>query len=43
MPPLQYKPLHPAARLSKVDREALARGIEATYRADPPPLRQGRD
>jgi mono/diheme cytochrome c family protein len=43
MPPLQYKPLHPAARLSKAQREALARGIEATYQADPPPIRRGGD
>jgi mono/diheme cytochrome c family protein len=37
MPPLQYKIVHPAARLSKADQEKLARGIEATYKADPPP------
>jgi hypothetical protein len=36
MPPLQYKLAHPAARLSKAERARLARGIEATYAADPP-------
>jgi mono/diheme cytochrome c family protein len=36
MPPLQYKLVHPAARLSKAERDQLARGIEATFRADPP-------
>ena len=36
MPPLQYKLVHPAARLSQTERERLARGIEATYSADPP-------
>lgn len=36
MPPIQYKLAHPAARLSKADRERLARGIQATYAKDPP-------
>jgi mono/diheme cytochrome c family protein len=36
MPPLQYKPLHPAGRLSDAEREELARGIERTLAADPP-------
>jgi cytochrome c len=36
MPPLQYKPLHPAGRLSSAEREELARGLERTLAADPP-------
>jgi hypothetical protein len=36
MPPLQYKPLHSAARLSSAERAALARGLEKTLAADPP-------
>jgi len=36
MPPLQYKPLHPAGRLSEAERDELARGIERTLAADPP-------
>jgi mono/diheme cytochrome c family protein len=36
MPPLQYKPLHPAGRLTDAEREELARGIERTLAADPP-------
>src|SRR3954452_16486887 len=36
MPPLQYKIVHPAARLSTAQKEALIRGIEATYAKDPP-------
>lgn len=36
MPPLQYKPLHPAGRLSDAERDELARGIEQTLAADPP-------
>jgi mono/diheme cytochrome c family protein len=43
MPPLQYKIIHPAGRLSTQQRNALARGFEATYRKDPPPLRRGGD
>ena len=41
MPPIQYKLIHAAARLSKSEREQLARGIEATYKADPPPIGGG--
>ena len=41
MPPIQYKILHPASRLSSSEKEALARGIEATYQSDPPTVRQG--
>jgi mono/diheme cytochrome c family protein len=36
MPPFQYKPLHPAGRLSAAEREELARGLEKTLAADPP-------
>ena len=36
MPPIQYKLVHPAARLSKSQRDALIRGLRATYAADPP-------
>lgn len=36
MPPLQYKIAHVRGRLSQAERDALARGFEATYRADPP-------
>jgi hypothetical protein len=36
MPPLQYKPLHPAGRLSAAEQEELARGLERTLAADPP-------
>jgi hypothetical protein len=42
MPPLQYKVVHAPARLSQSQRNALARGIEATYRSDPPPVRSRR-
>jgi len=31
MPPLQYKPAHPGARLSSQDKEDLIRGLEATF------------
>lgn len=34
MPPWQYLPLHPAARLSDVEREELARGLESTFTKD---------
>ena len=37
MPPFQYKPLHPAGRLTATEREELARGLEKTLAADPPP------
>ena len=36
MPPIQYKPLHPAGRLTSAEREELARGLERTLAADPP-------
>jgi Haem-binding domain len=36
MPPLQYKPLHPAGRLTATERDELARGLERTLAADPP-------
>ena len=36
MPPWQYKPLHPAGRLSSSEQEDLARGLERTLAADPP-------
>jgi mono/diheme cytochrome c family protein len=36
MPPLQYKIAHSSGRLSQSERDALARGIEATYKSDPP-------
>ena len=36
MPPLQYKIAHAGGRLSQAQRDALARGIEATFRQDPP-------
>lgn len=35
MPPLQYKPLHPAGRLSSAEQDELARGLERTLAADP--------
>ena len=31
MPPWQYKPTHPGARLSSQDKEDLIRGLEATF------------
>lgn len=31
MPPWQYKPAHPGARLSSQDKEDLIRGLEATF------------
>ena len=36
MPPFQYKPMHPAGRLTWAEREELARGLERTLAADPP-------
>ena len=36
MPPFQYKPLHPAGRLTTAERDALAQGLERTLAADPP-------
>jgi mono/diheme cytochrome c family protein len=41
MPPIQYKLIHPASRLSSSERDALARGIAATYKKDPPPIGGG--
>jgi hypothetical protein len=37
MPPLQYKLLHPAARLSSGEKQRLARALTALYAKDPPP------
>ena len=31
MPPWQYKPLHPAARLSAQEKQDLIRGLQATF------------
>ena len=36
MPPWQYKPLHPAGRLSSSEQDELVRGLERTLAADPP-------
>jgi mono/diheme cytochrome c family protein len=36
MPPLQYKLLHPASRLSDSEKAALIAGLRSTYEADPP-------
>jgi mono/diheme cytochrome c family protein len=36
MPPWQYKPTHPAGRLSSAEKDELARGLERTLAADPP-------
>ena len=36
MPPLQYKLMHPSARLSDAERRDLAAGLERTYSSDPP-------
>jgi hypothetical protein len=33
MPPWQYKPTHPEARLSDQERQDLIRGLEATFGA----------
>jgi mono/diheme cytochrome c family protein len=33
MPPLQYKPLHPASRLSAKDKQDLISGLKATFAA----------
>jgi mono/diheme cytochrome c family protein len=40
MPPLQYKLVHAGGRLSKAQADALARGMEATYKKDRPPIAQ---
>jgi mono/diheme cytochrome c family protein len=36
MPPLQYRLLHPDARLSDAEKAALISGLRSTYAADPP-------
>jgi mono/diheme cytochrome c family protein len=36
MPPLQYKLLHPSARLSDAEKADLIAGLRKTYAADPP-------
>lgn len=37
MPPWYYLPLHPQAKLSPGEKEALLQGLAATIAADPPP------
>jgi hypothetical protein len=37
MPPWYYLPLHPQAKLSPVEKEALLQGLAATVATDPPP------
>lgn len=39
MPPLQYRLLHPQARLNQAQRLQLIAGLERTYASDPPPIR----
>src|SRR3954447_16287809 len=41
MPPLQYKVAHASGRLSQAERDALARGLEATSRRAPPQIQRG--
>lgn len=36
MPPVQYKLLHPDARLSDAEKAELIDGLTRTYAADPP-------
>ncbi len=36
MPPLQYKILHPGARLSDGEKSDLIAGLTKTYQSDPP-------
>lgn len=36
MPPLQYRLVHSAARLTSAERDDLAAGISASWKADPP-------
>ena len=36
MPPLQYKVLHPSARLPAAEKDELTQGLSATYASDPP-------
>lgn len=40
MPPLQYRAIHSAARLSKNEKRSLVDGMLATYKADPPKIRK---
>jgi hypothetical protein len=37
MPPSYYKLMHPRARLTRSDRDALARGLQRTIATNPPP------
>jgi hypothetical protein len=37
MPPLQYRLIHPSARLSSAERKQLAAAITRLYATDPPP------
>ena len=37
MPPWYYLPLHPQAKLSTAEKEALLQGLAATMAKDPPP------
>jgi mono/diheme cytochrome c family protein len=41
MPPLQYKLIHKSGRLSTSEREALVRGLTATWNASPPAATRG--
>lgn len=41
MPPLQYKLIHPAAKLSSSEKDRLARAISGLYAKDPPPFGGG--
>ncbi len=36
MPPWTYTPVHPSARLSATEKDALVRGLTATFAASPP-------
>jgi cytochrome c551/c552 len=36
MPPWFYTPLHPDAKLSSAEQDALIRGLDATFAASPP-------
>ena len=36
MPPLQYRLIHPSARLSGTEKRDLAAGLARTYQSDPP-------
>jgi mono/diheme cytochrome c family protein len=39
MPPIQYKLVHAAGRLSQAQRRELARGMAATYKKDAPAIK----